>query len=99
MKALAPLAILIALIPPAQAETPLKGWSGPKPVVPCRCRHAQGKAALGETICRRINGKMVTLRCDKVLNNTSWTQVGEGCTGQVSYHPDAPNRYATFRAP
>jgi len=73
------LAVLSALASPALAEPSLKGWKGAKPETPCRCRHADGKAGLGETICRIRNGRMVTLRCDLVLNNTSWTEVAEGC--------------------
>lgn len=73
------MAVLAALALPAHAEPALKGWSGPKPQTPCRCRHKHGKARLGETICRMRGGRMVTLRCDLVLNNTNWTEIGEGC--------------------
>ena|GEM_PF-1787349 len=98
MRPVALLAVLIALAITAQAETPLKGWSGPKPTTPCRCRHADGKANLGEKICRRINGKMVTLRCDLVLNNTNWTQVGEGCDVAAPSIAPIPAPLPSFQA-
>jgi len=80
MRSLALPAALAVLTTPGFAGPTLKGWTGPKPEKPpCRCRHTGGKAKLGETICRVRNGRMVTLRCDLVLNNTNWTEIGEGC--------------------
>lgn len=74
------MAALAALSTPGFAGPSFKGWTGPKPEkAPCRCRHADGKAVLGETICRVLDGRMVTLRCELVLNNTSWTRIAEGC--------------------
>jgi hypothetical protein len=73
------ITMIVALTNPASAAQSLKGWSGPKPKTPCLCRHSEGKAKLGETICRRIGGQFVTLRCELVLNNTSWRQISEGC--------------------
>ena len=55
------------------------GWSGPKPQTPCECRHKSGKAMLGEKVCMRQGSQMVTMECTKVLNNTTWRKVGEGC--------------------
>jgi hypothetical protein len=64
----------------AIAEPRFKGWTGPKPSKPpCECRYRGGKASIGETICRMRNGRMVTLRCELVLNNTSWTKTQDGC--------------------
>lgn len=96
------LAVFSAIASPAHSEPALKGWTGPKPKTDCQCRHADGKANLGETICRRLNGRMVTLRCDLVLNNTNWTQIAEGC-GVATSPPESlphsmPSRdYATLR--
>ena len=74
------LAALAAFAVPASSKPALKGWEGAKPPkAPCECRYAGGKAQLGETICRMRGGRMVTLRCDLVLNNTSWTEIAEGC--------------------
>lgn len=95
-----PLVLSIALLlaaPLARAEPALKGWTGPKPVTPCLCRHPEGKAEVGERICRRIGGKMVTLRCDKVLNNTSWTRVAEGCDVAM-LHSAAPIPEGSWRS-
>ena len=73
------LSVFIA-ITPLSAQSGVKGWTGPKPAKPpCECRYKGGKATLGETICRSIGGKMMTLRCDLVLNNTNWTAIEEGC--------------------
>ena len=55
------------------------GWSGPKPQTPCECRHKSGKALLGEKVCMRRGERMVTMECTKVLNNTTWRKVGDGC--------------------
>ncbi len=64
----------------ATAEPRFKGWTGPKPPkTPCECRYSGGKASLGETMCQMRGGRMVTLRCVLVLNNTNWMQTGEGC--------------------
>lgn len=100
MRHVALLAVFAALAVPAGAEPALKGWKGPKPKAPCRCRHAEGKAELGEKICRILNGRMVTLRCDLVLNNTSWTEIGKGCDVAVHTSGSAsgpPGDHATLR--
>lgn len=75
------LAIVAALLvaPPLAAEPKFNGWSGPKPKTPCECRHKGGKVRLGAQICQSINGRSVTLRCELVLNNTSWKKVADGC--------------------
>jgi len=92
MRSIVLLAVLTAFVPLAapapRAEPALKGWSGPKPQTPCRCRHRDGKALLGEKICQRRGGELVTLRCDLVLNNTSWTEIAKGC--DVALHSTAP---------
>ncbi len=92
MRRLVFLAALAVLSSPGFAGPALKGWTGPKPEKPpCRCRYAGGKAVLGEKICRIRNGKMITLRCDLVLNNTSWTAIASGCDiAQASIPPSAP---------
>jgi len=43
---------------------------------------------------------MVTLRCDLVLNNTNWTEIGEGCdvaAGIPRAVPEPPQAHATLR--
>lgn len=66
---------------PKPVATPnFNGWSGPLPAKPpCSCRHAGGKAMLGETTCMKRNGRMVTMRCTQVLNNTAWEKLHDGC--------------------
>lgn len=52
------------------------------PKVPCRCRYDGLKFELGETVCMRApGGGLRRMKCDRVLNNTSWTFVGNGCDG------------------
>ena len=82
MRSLMLVALLVPL-PAAAADAPPvpapknEAFSAPKP--PCLCRSKAGKSALGETICVRRGGRNVTLRCELVLNNTSWREVEEGC--------------------
>lgn len=33
----------------------------------------------GETTCLRVDGRSWLARCGKVLNNSSWERLGEGC--------------------
>lgn len=67
--------------PQQRAETrQLDGWQGEKPKVDCQCRRPGGvKADLGEQMCARRGGRMVTLRCELALNNTIWKEISEGC--------------------
>lgn len=78
-------AVLLALAAPAaaRAKPELKGWTGPKPQVECYCRHKQGRARLGETVCLERGGERVTARCEKPLNLPLWRVIAQGC--------DAPN--------
>lgn len=76
---------------PAQSEAPsrgapgLRGWSGPKPKIDCHCRRPGGaKALVGEEICVRRGGDLVTMRCEMRLNNTIWTSIRQGCADPVS---------------
>ena len=84
MRTLAIAAMLCLTVPAIGAPQPsspkFEGWTGPKPAKPpCECRSRGGKVPLGQTMCMRRGGKMVTMQCALVLNNTSWRQVAEGC--------------------
>lgn len=45
----------------------------------CTCRYQGADFHEGETICANVSGKQVTMRCGRVLNNTSWKRMKEGC--------------------
>ena len=75
MKALLVSAILLPLaaIPVAHAQ------SSHLKLGDCTCRYQGADFQEGQTICARISGKEVTMQCDRVLNNTSWKTLQEGC--------------------
>ncbi|MEO0543982.1 MAG: hypothetical protein AAFY99_09215 [Pseudomonadota bacterium] len=45
----------------------------------CTCRYQGADFIEGQTICAKISGKEVTMQCGRVLNNTSWKRLKEGC--------------------
>jgi len=44
--------------------------------------------ATGQAKIDGRGGETVTLRCDLILNNTSWTEISKGC--DVALHSTAP---------
>ncbi|MEN0002131.1 MAG: hypothetical protein AAF940_14710 [Pseudomonadota bacterium] len=48
----------------------------------CTCRFQGADFQEGQMVCARISGKEVTLQCDRVLNNTSWKTIQDGCDQQ-----------------
>lgn len=86
---------LLGLSAPVAAEPKFNGWKGAKPKTPCECRHQGGKVMLGARICQSINGRLVTLQCELVLNNTSWKKVADGCEVSASLaYPEAATLHA-----
>lgn len=83
MRAILTISALLIAAPALAADVwpvaKFNGWQGPKPETPCECRHKSGKVLLGEKVCMRQSGEMVTMECTKVLNNTAWRKVGDGC--------------------
>ncbi|WP_421912677.1 hypothetical protein [Mesorhizobium sp.] len=53
---------------------------------------ANGKSfQLGQSVCLTLAGESHLARCDKVLNNSSWTKVADNCPGDApTPHPTAP---------
>ncbi len=53
---------------------------------------ANGKSfQLGQSACLTVAGQNQMARCDKVLNNSSWTKVADNCPGDApAPHPTAP---------
>ncbi len=45
----------------------------------CTCRYQGADFDEGQTICAKVSGKEVTMKCGRVLNNTSWQTLQEGC--------------------
>jgi len=53
---------------------------------------ANGKSfQLGQVACLTIAGQSHLARCDMVLNNTSWTKIGDSCPGNTM----APHLHVT----
>jgi hypothetical protein len=54
---------------------------------------ANGKSfQLGQSTCLTLAGQSYLARCDKVLNNSSWTKVEDTCPGDTpAPHPAAPS--------
>jgi hypothetical protein len=45
----------------------------------CTCRYAGGDVAEGQTACIKTAKGMTLARCERVLNNTSWTFLDQPC--------------------
>lgn len=45
----------------------------------CMCIANGQRYTLGETVCLKLSGGSWLARCGKVLNNTSWQKIGDGC--------------------
>src|SRR5690606_7260033 len=66
---------------------PLAGllFFGPAPAYAVPECLANGHSfAIGQTACLNLAGKEHLARCEMVLNNTSWTKVGEDCAAPQS---------------
>lgn len=67
MKRWALLLAALAIAPPAVAASE------------CRCRYKGASAAEGETVCLATADGPRLARCERVLNNTSWTFLDAAC--------------------
>jgi len=45
----------------------------------CRCRYQGAFYQTGQCVCMRVGGSTRRACCGKVLNNTSWSFVGDSC--------------------
>ncbi|MFZ1814178.1 MAG: hypothetical protein WBO55_01990 [Rhizobiaceae bacterium] len=45
----------------------------------CTCRHTGGDTVEGQTACIKTAKGMMLARCERVLNNTSWTFLNQPC--------------------
>lgn len=53
--------------------------AGPAAADECRCIANGERFELGSVVCLRLPSGNQLARCGKVLNNTSWKMIGEGC--------------------
>lgn len=58
----------------------------------CFCTDTSGaRVELGETICLTVDGRSFQARCEMMLNNPMWREVGSGCTvSRREKPPQAP---------
>jgi hypothetical protein len=45
----------------------------------CACLYAEGTAKQGETVCIKTATGPTLARCEMMLNNSSWTILGQPC--------------------
>ena len=47
----------------------------------CYCTDTSGaRVELGETICLTVDGRTYQARCEMMLNNPMWREIGSSCT-------------------
>lgn len=49
------------------------------PEAPCTCRFKGQDMQIGQIICANLPNGDVLMMCDRVLNNTSWKTLQQGC--------------------
>lgn len=62
-----------------RSEPRFHDWRGELPQINCECRHMEGRAQLGETVCILQGSKRVTAQCRMVLNNPAWRVLRQDC--------------------
>ncbi|TDH39178.1 hypothetical protein E2A64_08940 [Pseudohoeflea suaedae] len=83
MNAFAVLALLSGASPVSAAE--------------CQCVTKGQRVDLGTVICLEVSPSVRYLaRCERVLNNTSWRKLGDGCPSAGLCLPE-PARHQSFR--
>ncbi|MBW3098112.1 hypothetical protein [Pseudohoeflea coraliihabitans] len=73
--------ILAALILATGAPAALRAESAHQTAAPdCQCVTKGQRVALGSIVCLEIGpGNRYLARCERVLNNTSWKRLQDGC--------------------
>ncbi len=74
MKQLLTIALMAAVFG-GSALDPQLAQAGPN----CTCRHSGGDVLEGQTACIKTPLGMGMARCERVLNNTSWTMLDVPC--------------------
>ena len=57
----------------------------------CKCRFNGGYVEEGQTACIKTSNGLSLARCEKVLNNSSWTVIEKGCPTANLIKPDNEN--------
>lgn len=47
--------------------------------IPCTCRYKGQDKQIGDFVCAELPSGDVMMVCDRVLNNTAWKTVQQGC--------------------
>lgn len=72
------LAVLLA-IGAVALSTPVLAQKLAGPDIPCTCRFKGQDVPLGQTMCLDLPSGQVLATCDRVLNNTAWKTLQQGC--------------------
>ena len=84
MKRLAVLSLTIAWAGPA--------LPGTSKADECMCIANGQRYTLGETVCLKLSSGSWLARCGRVLNNTSWEKIGDGCPVSSINPPQSPEK-------
>ena len=63
---------------------------GPATADECMCIANGQRYSLGETVCLKLSSGSWLARCGRVLNNTSWEKIGDGCPVSSINAPQLP---------
>jgi len=64
----------------------------------CQCRAFGQTFEQGQVVCLRLPDGSRLARCDKVLNNSSWKKIAEGCPEAGAHEtPAAPIALASMQ--
>lgn len=78
------LLVSTVLIAPMLAPMPAPAQSGFEAekstrAIPCTCRFKGADIPVGQTMCLDLPNGPVLAQCDRVLNNTAWKTLQQGC--------------------
>jgi len=78
------LLVLTALCAPIVAPLPATAQSGTNVesaarAIPCTCRFKGEDIPVGQTMCLDLPNGPVLAQCGRVLNNTAWKTLQQGC--------------------
>ena len=83
------LGIALWLPGPAAAEGDL----------PCRCRYAGETYDQGQCVCMKTSNGQRMACCGRVLNNTSWSFLSDGCPVALDFQLETPVELDPERIP
>lgn len=57
-------------------------------VIECFCTDKLGaRVELGDVICLHVDGRSYSARCEMMLNNPMWREIGPNCVTSQNDHP------------